>query len=87
MLAFEHGATMTMTVEHMSRVATTLRLRGFTREGPFSLNVTTTNRIYYEIDWKINKEIEHLLRIHLRDRGGSRRHPSTGDGAASQRRF
>lgn len=43
MLAFEHGATMTMTVEHMSRVATTLRLRGFTREGPFSLNVPTTS--------------------------------------------
>lgn len=43
MLSFEHGATFSLRIITQSRVAATLTIRGFTREGPFTFIHTTDN--------------------------------------------
>lgn len=40
-LNFEHGTTFRLRIEHISGQAVTLRVTGFTREGPFTYNIDT----------------------------------------------
>lgn len=50
MLAFEQGTAFTLRVSTQATVATTLTIRGLTREGVFTLRVTTTSDAVLNIE-------------------------------------